>query len=146
MIPEVQTGNAKLYGVTNSGTAFTISGFASFVMQTAKLDHKFEMQTDKDNNNNDNTLIGTNPMVDCTLEFYPSGATRATAAAVAAFITPFTQVVLTNFQLEALNGTWIYVGNMTINLEFAASAKISLPVRQYVNSIQNTSLSTLVVG
>lgn len=146
MAAEVQTGTAKLFGITNDGTAFTIGGFATFVAQSAKLDHKFDLQADKDTNNADVTLIGTNELVEGTLDFEPSGATRAAAAAVAAFLTPLAKVTLTHYKLAALNGDWIYTGNQSISLSFNASAKISLPVRRYVDAAQNTSLTTPVTG
>lgn len=143
---EIQTGNGKLYGITNNGTPFAVSAFASFVAQSAKVDHKFELQADKDANNADNTLIATNPVLEGTLEFEPSGATRAAAAAVSAVLAPLAILTLSNFQLAALNGTWIYIGNEAISLAHNASAKISLPIRQYTNAAQNTLLTTPVVG
>jgi hypothetical protein len=91
-------------------------------------------------------LIATNPMYEGTLEFEPIGATRAAAGAVAAFLSPLATVTLANFALAALNGTWIYIGNQSINLAHNASAKISLPIRKYTDSTQNTSLSTIVTG
>jgi hypothetical protein len=146
MAAEIQTGNGKLYGITNSGSAFTMSGFATFVAKSKKLNHKFDLQADKDGNNADNTLIATNAMIEGTLEFEPSGATRAAAAAVAVFLAPLAKVTLANFALAALNGDWIYVGNQSIDLADGASAKISLPVRKYTDSTQNTSLTTTVTG
>lgn len=143
---EIQTGTAKLYGVTNDGTAFTISAFATFVAQSAKIDHKFDLQADKDNNNADVTLIAANPMLEGTLEFEPSGTTRAQAAAAAAVLAPLASITLAHFQLAALNGTWIYTGNQSISLAHNVSAKMSLPIRQYTNGAQNTLLTTPVVG
>ena len=146
MALEIQTGNGKLFGITNNGTPATISGFATFVPKSKKINHKFDLNADKDGNNADNTLIATNAMLEGTLEFEPSGATRAAAAAVSVFLTPLATVTLANFQLAALNGNWIYVGNQSIDLADGSSAKISLPVRKYTDATQNTLLTTTVVG
>lgn len=146
MAAEIQTGTGKLYGITNNGTPFTISAFASFVAQSAKIQHKFDLQADKDANNADVTLIATNAMLEGTLEIEPSGATRAAAAAAAVVVSPLATVTLANFQLTSLNGNWIYTGNEDISLAHNASAKISLPIRQYTSSAQNTLLTTAVTG
>ena len=146
MAAEIQKGTAKLFGITNSGSAFTIDAFATFVPQTASLTHKFRLVEEQDHLDADNTLIATNPYVEGVITIEPSGATRSAAAAVAVFLTPLATVVLANFKLAALNGSWIYTGDQKIDLAFNQSAKIELPIRKYDDSTQNTSLNTTVSG
>ncbi len=145
-IAEIQKGVAKLFGITNDGTAYTIDAFATFVMESAGLTHNFDLLDDKDATNFDVTAIATNANVRAELTLQPSGATRAAAAAVAVFLTPLASVVTTHFKLAALNGTWQYIGGQQIQLNFNASAKITLPVRKYSDTAQNTSMTTTVSG
>ncbi len=102
-IAEIQKGVAKLFGITNDGTAYTIDAFATFVMESAGLTHNFDLLDDKDATNFDVTAIATNANVRAELTLQPSGATRAAAAAVAVFLTPLASVVTTHFKLAALS-------------------------------------------
>ena len=146
MANEIQKGTAKLFGITNDGTAFTIDAFATFVPQNADLNHNFRLTEEQDGSDYDVTLIATNGHVKGTLTIEPSGATRAAAAAVAVFLSPLATVVLAHFKLAALNGSWIYEGNQRISLGFNQSAKIELPIRKYDDSTQNTALTAAAVS
>ena len=39
MAQEVQNGKAVLWGIANDGTAISIDGYATFILQDGKLDH-----------------------------------------------------------------------------------------------------------
>lgn len=145
-IPEIQTGKAVLFGITDNGTDFTISGYATLVMQGFKPTHKFDLTEIKDATNHDVSLQAANGRVEATLEFVPSGATRAAAKAVAVFLTPLAKVTTANFNVAALNGDWIYVGDEQMDFSGGGAAKITLPVRKYDNATQNASLTTTVSG
>lgn len=145
-IAEIQTGTAKLFGITNSGSDITITGLATFVLQTAKLTHEFRLKDEQDATDHDVTAIATNGMLRCEINVTLAGATRAAAAATGAVLTPLATITLANFKLAALNGAWQYTGNQTIDLAFNDTAKMTLPLRRYTNSTQNTAMTTTVSG
>ena len=147
MIAEVQTGTAKLFGITNSGTAIAINLFDTFVAQSIDLADNTRVKEEQDETDYDVTLIFTNQNIEGRLTIEPAGATRTAAAAVAVFLTPGAAVQLSNFKLAALNSNyWIYMGKERIMLNFQDAAKIELPVRLYANATQAQALSTTVVG
>ncbi len=145
MPAEVQTGTAVLHGITNDGSAITIEGYATFILDSAKGGHKFKLDAVEDETGFDKCLVATNALVEMDITWMPSGATRAAAAATAAFLTPLAGVTMDNFKVTAFNGDWIYVGDQSIDLSHGV-AKMSLKLRKYDDSEQNTSLSTTVVG
>lgn len=145
MPAEVQTGKATLFGITNSGTAITILGFATFILDSSKAGHKFKLTAIEDENEADAALIATNPHLEKDITFTASGATRAAAAATAVFLAPLAKVTLANFKVAAFNGDWIYIGDESIDLSHNV-AKIALKIRKYDDATQNTSLTTTVSG
>lgn len=145
MPAELQTGKGILFGITNSGAAITMLGFATFILEAGKAAHKFKLDAIEDELAADAALIATNPHVELDLTWTASGATRAAAAATAVFLTPLSKVTLANFKVGAFNGDWIYVGDESIDLSHGAG-KISLKVRKYDDPTQNASLVTTVSG
>jgi hypothetical protein len=140
MALEIQNGQAVLFGIANDGSKITISGYASFILQDGKLDHKFKMTAVEDENEADAALIATNEYVEATLTWIPSGANRAAVlATITTLPTPLQKITTTHFAVALLNGDWIYVGDASINLTHS-TGKMSLKVRQYVNTAQNLSL------
>lgn len=145
MATEVQNGTAVVFGITNSGTPIAIEGFATFLLNNAKLSHKFDLEAVKDANNFDAALIATNGHRELAMTWAPSGASRAAAIATLAVLQPLAKVELSNFGFAAVNGKWIYVGDEEIDLSQKV-AKFSLKLRQYDDTDQNNSLTTPVVG
>ena len=145
MPAEVQTGKAVLYGISNDGTQISIPGFATFILDMVKGGHKFKLTAIEDENDADAALIATNAHLEIDITFTAAGATRAAAAATAVFLTPLSSLALNHFKVSAFNGTWIYVGDESIDLSHGV-AKISLKVRKYDDSTQNTSLAATVSG
>ncbi len=146
MAAEVQTGVATVWGVANDGTAISIGGYATFLLEGSELTHKFRLKTITDANDFDANHIATNQHVEQVLTFKPSGSTRAAASAVAVFIAALASVVTSHFKIAAFNGTWTYMGDETISLKSNDSAGMKLPVWKYDDSAQNTSLSTTISG
>jgi hypothetical protein len=144
-MPELQTGKGLLYGISNSGAAITMLGFATFIMDTLKGAHKFKLDAIEDELGADVSLVATNPHVEIDVTWTASGATRAAAAATAVFLTPLSKVTLANFKVAAFNGDWIYIGDESIDLSHAVG-KISLKLRKYDDAAQNASLTTTVAG
>ncbi|SRR6266576_2537684 len=145
MANEVQTGLANLFGITNSGSAITMSGYATFILDSVKSGHKFEMDAVKDEINFDRALIATNAHQEITITWTPAGATRTAAAATAAFLLPLAKVTMANCSVSMINGDWVYVGDGSLDLSHK-EAKMSLKIRKYDDATQNTSLTTTVVG
>jgi hypothetical protein len=145
MPAETQTGKGILWGITNNGAAISVTGFATFILDTAKAGHKFKLTAIEDEGEADAALVATNPHLEQDLTFTASGASRAAAAATATFLAPLAKVTLSNFKVAAFNGDWIYVGDESIDLSHGA-AKIALKVRKYDDAAQNTSLTTTVAG
>jgi hypothetical protein len=138
---EVQNGSAVLHGIRSNGSPITISGYASFTLETAKGQHKFKLDAVEDELGFDKALIATNAHIETDLTFMPSGASRAAAEAVAAFLLPLAKVTLSNFAVAALNGDWVYVGDASIDLN-QKQGKMTLKVRKYDDDTQNQSLTT----
>lgn len=135
------TGKAVISGITGT-SAITISGFATFSLDTAKMNHKFDLEAIKENNF-DAALIATNGHVEVDLNWRPSGASKAAARATAIIISPLATVTLANFDVTAYNGRYVYVGDESIELGQGA-ATMAMKIRRYDDSTQNTSLTTSV--
>lgn len=145
MPAEIQTGLATVYGIANDGSAITIEGYASFILDTGKSSHKFDMDAVKDENNFDRALIATNTHQELTLTWTPAGDTRADATDTCAYINPLAKVELAHFKVAAFNGDWVYVGDGSIDLSHK-EAKMSLKLRKYADAEQNSSLVTTVTA
>lgn len=138
----IQTGTAAIEGIGNSGSAITVSGFATFLLQNLDLTHKFDRREVKDAEGNDAQLSARNAYVEMTVDFVPSGANRAAAVAVVAFPTALAKVTIANCEVGEVNGDWVYMGDAKLQLKNAENGTYSLPLRQYTNSTQNGSLTT----
>lgn len=145
MASEQQNGKGILFGITNSGSPITLTGYASFILDTAKGAHKFKLDAIEDESNFDAALIATNAHIELDITWTPAGTTRANAAATAAFLDPLSKVTLANFKVSDFNGDYVYVGDQSIDLSHGA-AKMSLKVRRYMDDTQNASLTTTVSG
>jgi hypothetical protein len=145
MPAEIQTGKAVVFGVTNGSSAITLTGYATFIMDSVKGGHKFDIDEVKDETKYDVSLIAVNGRIEITVSFKPSGASRAAAAAIPVVVTPLAKVTLANFKVTMFNGDYVYIGDDEINLE-QGPASISLKLRKYDDSTQNTSLTTTVSG
>jgi len=145
MPAEIQTGKGILFGITNGGSAITLSGIATFILEAGKAAHKFKLTEIQDENDADVALIATNAHLELDVTWTASGATRAAAAATAAIVTPLAKVTLANFKVAAFNGDWIYVGDESIDLSHGA-AKLGLKLRKYDDATQNSLLTTTVSG
>src|SRR5688572_15678737 len=116
MALEVQNGLAQIHGIRNNGSAITIEGYASFLLDTAKATHKFKVTEGEDETGFDANLTATNAHVEIDLVFRPAGATRDAAEDVAVFLDPLRSVTLANFKVDEFNGDWIYIEGGSIDL------------------------------
>lgn len=149
-IPEQQIGAvAYLYGITNDGTQITIAGLDSFEFDSDELTLTFDEKANKDTTGNIQNFTQTNFRYERSLKIYPSGATRAAAAAVAgeAAAVTLTSVVVTHYKIAAFNGTWRVKSGTKINLKMDDNASIDLNLERYTNATQNTALTgAAIVG
>lgn len=137
MAQEVQYGKAVLYGITNDGSPITISGYATFIAQTANAQQQFEEKITKDENGADVNWLAQNEHLIVRIRFVMSGATRAAAAATGAFLNPLAKVTLDNFQVNAFNGDYQNMSGATIDLGNEKNGEIELQLRKYANVTQN---------
>jgi len=145
MATEVIAGTAVVHGITNSGSAITMTGYATFLYDSLNAAHNFDIYDVKDGNGYDAASVATNQHLELTINFTPSGATRAASAAVFAFPAALSKVTLANFKISALNGDWQYRGGTSIDLTPTGPAKISsMTIRKYDDATQNSSLTTTV--
>ncbi len=145
MPTEVQNGRAVLHGIRNNGSAITMSGYATFILDTTKGQHKFKLDAVEDELGFDAALVATNAHIEIDITWTPSGATRAAAQATAVFLTPLAKVTLSNYAIVAFNADWVYVGDQSIDLS-QKMGKMSLKIRKYDDAAQNSSLTTTVAG
>ena len=122
-----------------------MTGYATFILETSKAQHKFKLEAIEDELGFDRSLIATNANVEVDITWTPSGASRAAAAATAAFLTPLSLVTLANFSAATFNGDWVYIGDSSIDLSHK-QAKMQLKLRKYDDTDQNSSLTTTVSG
>jgi hypothetical protein len=143
MPTEVQNGSAILHGIRNDGTAISIEGYATTLIDSVKLGSKFKLEAVEDELGFDAALVATNAHKEIDITFVPKGADRAAAEAVATVLSPLTAVTLANFAVSVLNGDWINVGDTSIDLSHGPG-KVSLKLRKYDDTAQNNSLTTTV--
>lgn len=140
---EVQNGLALVHGIRNNGSPITITGFASFLIDTLKGQHKFKVTEGEDENGFDANLTATNPYVEIDITFKPAGATRDDAEDVAAFILPLAKVTIANVKIAEFNGDYVYIEGGSIDLSHSHGT-MGLKLRKYKDETQNASLTTTV--
>ncbi len=139
-------GTAVVFGISKSGsTPISITGFATFILDTAKGVHKFKQDMIEDENGFTTSIVATDPHIELDITFVPSGAKRSDAADVAAFLSPNSLVTLSNFQVDVFNGPYVYMGDASIDLSHK-EAKMSLKIRKWDDDDQNALLTQTVSG
>lgn len=147
MAAEVQHGTAVLYGITNLTTAITILGYATFLPQSVNATQNFEEKVTKDANGADANWTTQNEHSIVKIKFVMSGATRAAAAAIGAFVSPLAKVTLANFLVSTLNGDYQNMSGATIDLGNEKNGEVDLTLRKYADSTQNTlATGTVITG
>ena len=156
-ISEQQIGAiAYLYGITNNGTTVVLAGLDSFEFDSDELTLTWDEKANKDATGNVQNFTQTNFRYERALKIFPSGATRAAAAAVcgeaiavdgSSGVATFTSVVITNYKVSAFNGKWRVKSGTKISLKMDDNASIDLNIERYTNPTQNTALtSAAIVG
>jgi hypothetical protein len=147
MPAEILNGTATLNGIQNSGSAITITGYATFILNTLSPAHQFDLEDVKDEQGFDTSTLARNQHYEATMDFTPSAGTRVNAAALATFPTPLSAVAIDNCLVQLCNGTWIYRGGAKIDQSAGQVVKVTgMTIRRYADSSQNSSLATTVSG
>ena len=156
MALETITGQAVLNGVQNNGTPITITGYATFILDRMDGEHQWDGYQVKDSLGFDASDVAFNEHFEITIDFTPSGATRAAAAAVPSVPIPLSTVTLANCKVattfgsssgQLFNGNYVYKGGTKINFQSAAAGKMTgIRLRKYADPTQNTNMTTFVVG
>ena len=83
-IQEQQVGAvAYLFGITTNGTPISITGLASFELDSDELTYTWKEKENTDTTGNVQNIIQTNFKYERSIKFAPSGTTRAAAALIA---------------------------------------------------------------
>lgn len=145
MASEVQNGTGIVFGIANNGAQITMTGYASFILESAKAGQKFKLDAIEDELGFDKALIATNAHIELDVQWIPSADSRANASSRAVFITPLSKVTLANFKVAAFNGDYVYVGDQSIDLSHGAG-KMSFKLRKYLDTAQNNSLTNTILN
>lgn len=156
MAAEIITGKAVLHGIQNNGTAITITGYATFILEKIDSQHQFDKYKVKDELGNDVSAVAFNERNEITIDFTPSGATRAAAAAIPVYPVPLAGITLSNCKTNGdfgssgaalFNGIYLYEGEARIMQSAGVVCKLTgLKLTRYADATQNTSMTTTVVG
>ena len=144
-IQETQVGAvAYLFGLTNNGTPISITGLASFELDSDDVTLTWKEKENTDTTGNVQNIVQTNFKYERTIKFSPSGATRAAAALIAdnqgSGVFNLINLVVTNYKVTAFNGTWRIKPGTKVNLKMDDNASIDISAEMYVNANQNASL------
>ncbi len=139
---DVQTGLGIVYGI--QGT-ITMTGVASFTLESAKATHNFEVDDMKDGTNFTFSTVAVDPSIELEVQWTPSGATRAAAHATTVFLDPLTKVTLAGFTATQFNGDYQYRSGGSIDLS-KKEGKMSFKLKRWTDGTQNGLLTTTVTG
>ena len=151
-IQEQQVGAvAYLFGITTSGTPISITGLASFELDSDDLTYTWKEKENSDTTGNVQNIIQTNYKYERSIKLSPSGSTRASAALIAdsqgSGVLNLINLVVANYKVTAFNGTWRIRPGTKINLKMDDNASIDISAEKYINTSQNAALTgTPIVG
>jgi hypothetical protein len=141
-IQEQQIGAvAYLFGITTNGQPITITGLASFELDSDDLTYTWKEKENMDTTGNAQNITKTNFKYERTIKLNPSGATRAAAAAYAGSVLNCDALAVANYKVPAFNGNWRIKPGFKLSLKMDDNASIDMPCEMYVNSAQNTALT-----
>lgn len=120
--PTIQKGLAVIYGIGDSATVNAAAG----ILESGKGTHKFKIDSIEDENGSDAALVATN-------EYVEADFTLVLSADVDFDLVPLATVATSGFKAAGLNGSWIYVGDSSIDLSHKAG-KFTIKCRRYINN------------
>jgi hypothetical protein len=120
-VPIIQKGKFVIYGL---GDNVLVSGIAGIV-ESGKADHKGTLSNVEDENGSDAALIFTNEHVEATFVLVPTED--------ADFVPPLSTIVTIGFAMAALNSSWFYLGDGSLDMSHKMS-KVSTKCRRYIGN------------
>ena len=136
---------AYLFGITTNGTPISITGLASFELDSDELTYTWKEKENTDTTGNVQNIIQTNFKYERSIKFAPSGTTRAAAALIAdsqgSGVLNLIKLVVANYKVSAFNGTWRIKPGTKVNLKMDDNASIDINAELYLNSSQNAALT-----
>lgn len=142
---ETQVGVAKIFAVI-TGTLTTIVGAATLTVENADLEHKFKLDESKGSDGNTETLFSTDEQYEISINFAPTGTSRANAATSAANLIPppLSKVTLSEFAIERLNGDYNYIGGGSIKMVKDKECAMGLKLRAYLANRESLTQPAIV--
>lgn len=145
-IQEQQIGAvAYLFGITTNGQPITITGLASFELDSDDLTYTWKEKENTDTTGNVQNITQTNFKYERSIKFSPSGTTRAAAALIAdaqgTGVLNLITLVVANYKVQAFNGSWRIKPGTKVNLKMDDHATIDISAEKYLNALQNAALT-----
>ena len=145
-IGEQQVGAiAYLFGITTNGTPISITGLASFELDSDEITMTWKEKENTDTTGNVQNITQTNFKYERSIKFNPSGATRAAAALIAdsqgGGVLNLINLVVANYKVQAFNGTWRIKPGTKVNLKMDDNASIDISAEKYISTAQNAALT-----
>ncbi len=133
-----------------SGQTITVTGYAAFFIQSLKATQNFDQNFIKDSLGFDAAAIARNNYIELDMEFIPYHATLGDSVLGSTngtvFLAPQAAIAFANLRVTALNATYMHMPGTTINLANEEVASMTLKVRRYLNTDQNTQMTTVITA
>ena len=159
---ETLVGDAIIHGIRATGsqntgyTNITISGYASFIIDTDEATHMFDKYKIKSEIGFDIAGAAFNERVELTIDFTPAASTRGAAVQIPSFPLAFSAITIANCAItgtvgassaQIFNGVYLYEGDTRIRQQNGQVVKMTgLKLTKYADDAQNTIMTTLVSG
>lgn len=146
---------------TVESTAGTLGVYVAISIQSVKGDHAWDSEEIKDSGGFDAAWLARNQHITVVATAKLTGTSKAVAKANGAFLLPFAQVTLSDFDLPWLNttgiaptgsaltggatifsGSWAYYKGGSIDLSNDKAGGMEINLRKYANPAQNTAQHT----
>jgi len=138
-------GKAQVAGVSGDMTVAAVALYP--LKESMRFTHNFEEDIIKDEQGNDTSWRGFNEKFDgdvgMRLVMTGDPSTFAAAKALAANLTPYAIVTITNCDIAAWNTSYQVVPGSDIGLTNTTAGTMSWKLRRYVDSAQNTLATTI---
>ena len=156
MAAEIIAGQAVIHGVKDNDSAITLTGYATFVIDSLAFKHEFKIEDGEDSLGNDAWTKAWNEAGMITIDFTPDGATRAAAAAIPVMPIPLSAVTISNCIVQTafgssvtklFDGVYQYRGGTEVKMEAGKTMKMTgMQLKKWADPTQNTNLTTTVSG
>lgn len=137
------TGYATINGIPS--VTFTVMA-PNPEPTSARLQVNADVTFEKDRKGYDLSARAVNLHSTVTWEFLLWGTSLANAQSSGIVITPLTKITISFCQVAAYNGDWLVESGGSFDLGNTKAATMSIPMRKYADSTQNTTMTTPVAN